>query len=107
MKKPIAFDAYEAIAERFAERVDYYAWNAHYDRPAVLAQLPDVTGRDVLDAGCGPGVYAEEMFARGARVIGVDASPTMLATAQKRLGERVRLFQADLEKPLRDRKSVV
>lgn len=100
MKKPIAFDAYEAIAERFAERVDYYAWNAHYDRPAVLAQLPDVNGLDVLDAGCGPGVYAEEMLARGARVTGIDASPTMLAAAAKRLAGRVPLFETNLEMPL-------
>lgn len=100
MNKPVAFDAYEEMAERFAERVDYYAWNAHYDRPAMLAQLPDVSGRDVLDAGCGPGVYAEELVARGARVIGVDASPTMIALADKRLEGKAKFMVADLDMPL-------
>ncbi len=97
MPKPIAFDEYEALAERFAERVDYYAWNAYYDRPAMLALLPDVRGREVLDAGCGPGVYAEELVARGARVIGVDASPTMIALAEKRLQGRAKFLVVNLE----------
>jgi SAM-dependent methyltransferase len=33
------------------------AANAHYDRPAVLAALGPVSGRQVLDAACGPGLY--------------------------------------------------
>lgn len=100
MNKPIAFDAYEAMAERFAARVDYYAWNAHYDRPAMLALLPDVAGKDILDAGCGPGAYAEEMVARGARVSGIDASPTMIALAEKRLNGRATFQVVNLELPL-------
>ena len=50
--KPIAYDEYEALAEQFAARVDYYAWNAHYDRPAMFGLLRELRGRDVLDAGC-------------------------------------------------------
>lgn len=100
MAKPIAFDQYEAIAERFAERIDYYAWNAYYDRPAMLALLPDVNGRDVLDAGCGPGAYAQELVARGARVVGIDASPTMIALAEKRLNQQARFLVANLDMPL-------
>ncbi|WP_279387450.1 hypothetical protein [Rubrobacter taiwanensis] len=30
-----------------------------YERPATLSLLPDVAGKRVLDAGCGPGVYSE------------------------------------------------
>ena len=100
MPKPIAQDEYEAMAERFAERVDYYAWNAHYDRPAMLALLPEVRARDVLDAGCGPGAYAEELVTRGARVIGVDASPTMVRLAEKRLAGRAKFLVANLDLPL-------
>lgn len=100
MNKPIAYDQYEALAERFDARADYYAWNAYYDRPAMLALLPDVRGREVLDAGCGPGVYAQELVARGARVTGVDASPTMLALAEKRLAGRAKFLNANLDAPL-------
>src|SRR5260370_29360458 len=45
------------------------AYNAHYDRPAVLAALGPVTGRSVLDAACGPGLYLRELLERGAEVL--------------------------------------
>jgi 2-polyprenyl-3-methyl-5-hydroxy-6-metoxy-1,4-benzoquinol methylase len=39
----------------------------------------------VLDAGCGPGIYAEELVARGAEVVGFDASERMVErTAHER-----------------------
>lgn len=41
------------------------AYNAWYDRPAVLALAGDVRGLRVLDAACGPGLYAEQLLARG------------------------------------------
>lgn len=44
-------------------------------RPACLALLGDVTGKRVLDAACGPGLYAAELIGRGARVVGFDHSP--------------------------------
>ncbi|MCZ7544674.1 MAG: hypothetical protein M5R40_14640 [Anaerolineae bacterium] len=42
--QPIARDAYEALAERYAALIDDKAHNAHYERPAMLALLPDVAG---------------------------------------------------------------
>ena len=49
---------------------------------AVLALLPDVHGRTVLDAGCGTGRYLQELKARGAFAIGVDLSAAMLERAR-------------------------
>jgi hypothetical protein len=46
---------YDTIASRYAAGVDDRPFNALYERPATLALLPDVGGRDILDAGCGPG----------------------------------------------------
>jgi SAM-dependent methyltransferase len=42
--------------------------------------------RSVLDLCCGTGLLAEELTARGYRVVGVDASAAMLALARERLG---------------------
>ncbi|HEU5317844.1 MAG TPA: methyltransferase domain-containing protein [Chloroflexota bacterium] len=59
----------------------------------------------VLDAGCGSGRVTElllERLPRG-RVVAVDASPSMLEEAGRRLADvrdRVELVQADLAKPL-------
>jgi 2-polyprenyl-3-methyl-5-hydroxy-6-metoxy-1,4-benzoquinol methylase len=47
-----------------------------------------LAGRRVLDAGCGDGTYAIEAAARGARVVSVDADPSMLRAAEMRARER-------------------
>jgi ubiquinone/menaquinone biosynthesis C-methylase UbiE len=52
----------------------------------VLGLLGDVRGLKVLDAGCGPGLYAEELVAGGAEVVGLDASPEMVRLASQRVG---------------------
>jgi len=63
---------YDEFADEFLQHAGDNLYNAHYDRPACLGLLGDVAGRTVLDAACGPGLYAEELTARGARVIGFD-----------------------------------
>ena len=52
--------------------------------------------RSVLDLGCGTGLLATELTARGYRVVGVDASDAMLARASERLGSQVVLAQMTL-----------
>jgi trans-aconitate methyltransferase len=47
----------------------------------VLALLDARPGESVLDLGCGTGEHAAELTARGARVVGVDADPEMVAVA--------------------------
>jgi hypothetical protein len=47
-------DAYDKMGLSFQQHAADSAYNAHYDRPAVLAALGPVAGRQVLDAACGP-----------------------------------------------------
>lgn len=75
---------YEAIADAYERHAQVRPYNALYDRPAVLALVGDVSGRRVLDAGCGPGLYAEQLVARGAAVVAFDQSPTMVDLARRR-----------------------
>ena len=98
--KPLAFDAYEALAQAYAAAVDTKPHNAYYERPATLSLLPEVEGKRVLDAGCGPGGYSEWLIGRGAEVLAVDASPKMVELARRRLGDAVQVREADLSKPL-------
>jgi SAM-dependent methyltransferase len=77
---------YDRFAEEFLEHATDGFYNAHYDRPACLALLGDVAGKLVLDAGCGPGLYAAELIGRGARVVGFDISPRMVAICRDRVG---------------------
>jgi len=97
--KPIALDAYETLAEAYAAVIDTKPHNAYYERPATLSLLPEVKGKRVLDAGCGPGVYSEWLIEHGAEVVAVDASPKMIELAKQRLGTMADVRQADLSKP--------
>lgn len=54
-------------------------------RSVLLDWLPqDLTGRRILDAGCGTGALSIEAARRGADVIAVDISPTLISLAQER-----------------------
>ncbi len=48
---------------------------------AVLERLVPLSGRDVVDIGCGGGVLVRALAARGARVTGVEISESQLAAA--------------------------
>lgn len=99
---PLALGPYEELAEAYAARVDTKPHNAYYDRPATLSLLPPagVQGRRVLDAGCGPGAYAQWLVDHGAEVVAIDVSPRMVGLARRRLGDRVTVVQADFSRPL-------
>ena len=74
-------------------------------RSTLLSWLPDdLSGQRVLDAGCGTGALAVEAARRGAEVIGIDLSPTLVALAAERLptdlGQgSVRLMAGDMLDP--------
>jgi len=91
---------YERFAEEYAAHATAGAYNALYDRPAVLSLAGDVSGATVLDAGCGPGLYAQALIERGARVIGFDQSPAVVALARERVGSAADLRVHDLAEPL-------
>jgi SAM-dependent methyltransferase len=97
---PIAQRAYDALADAYAELVDTKPHNAYYERPATLSLLPDVVGKRVLDAGCGPGVYAEWLADRGAEVVAFDANPKMVELARERLGDKAQVLEANLDHSL-------
>ena len=90
---------YEPFAQEYAAHAADSAFNAYYDRPALLALAGDVAGRTVLDAACGPGLYAEELVRRGARVVGCDQSPTLVDLARSR-APQADLRVHDLADPL-------
>jgi hypothetical protein len=50
---------YEVFADEFLDQALDGFYNAHYDRPVCLELLGTVAGRRVLDATCGPGLYAD------------------------------------------------
>lgn len=65
-------------------------------RHTLLSWLPhDLRGRRVLDAGCGTGALAMEAARRGAQVVAIDLSPTLVDLARERTqAERTAVEQA-------------
>ena len=99
---PIGLEAYERIADAYAARLDTKPHNAYYERPALLALLPNVQRLRILDLGCGPGLYAERLLEAGAaHITAIDVSPRMVALAQARLPSvRTDIRLTDAREPL-------
>ena len=91
---------YDEMASVYEAHAADSPYNAHYDRPAVLALAGQVRGLRVLDAGSGPGLYAEELLARGADVVAIDSSEVMVELARKRIGMDAEVLRTDLNEPL-------
>ena len=89
-------------------REGYDRWAAQYDTYVNSTVAIDdlhfptlwagVTGRDVLEIGCGTGRHTLRLAGQGNRVTGLDLSPGMLAIARDKLKtyEEVRLVEADV-----------
>lgn len=60
-------------------------------RDLLLSHLPpDLSGHRILDAGCGAGQMTAELAARGADVVAVDISPSLVEIAENRLPSHLR-----------------
>ncbi|MFD6160014.1 class I SAM-dependent methyltransferase [Nocardia sp. NPDC060256] len=74
------FDTLGDIYQRSATELPF---REHLERYSMHRVVGDVTGLDVLDLGCGSGLYARRYAEAGAAsVAGVDISEGMLATAR-------------------------
>jgi len=91
---------YDAMAAEYAADNDDGAYNAYYERPATIALLGDVAGKDVLEVGAGAGPLTEYLVEHGARVTASDVSAEMVKLAQARVGDRATFVVANIAEPL-------
>jgi arsenite methyltransferase len=91
-----------AFDEKLAEQMEvvYRSGDVLRRRRLVYEALGAAPGERILDVGCGPGFYASELLDQvgpEGSVVGVDASPQMLAVAAHRCEGRpnVSFHQAD------------
>lgn len=90
---PAFFDGYSRLREKPDNANDLF------ETPALLSLLPDLSGKAVLDLGCGMGGHCAEFIRRGAaRVVGVDISEKMLAAARTENGHpRIEYLRLPME----------
>jgi SAM-dependent methyltransferase len=77
--------SYDAVAEQYARQIGHELAGKPVDR-ALYALFAELVGADgtVADVGCGPGHVADHLASLGLTVLGVDASPGMIAVARRR-----------------------
>ncbi|MFB9215082.1 malonyl-ACP O-methyltransferase BioC [Vibrio sinaloensis] len=91
-----------AIADAFGKAAATYDAHAAFQRDVghrLLDFIPlDLTGRTVLDLGCGTGYFSQVLQQRGAKVMCVDLSAEMLKAAKSRCGtDNMTYQQGDAE----------
>jgi SAM-dependent methyltransferase len=93
---------YDPIADVFLAHIARpVSWNNLYERPNMLARLPELKGKNVLDIGCSSGFYSEYALGKGASVTGIDISKVLINKLKTRLKSPVlRFFCADISQPM-------
>jgi ubiquinone/menaquinone biosynthesis C-methylase UbiE len=80
-------DWYNKNAHTYAKHVTNPAdspYHAYYEKPAIRAELPDVTGYSVLSLGCGSGLDSQYLKEQGTvRSVGVDISEKLIEIAKR------------------------
>jgi SAM-dependent methyltransferase len=92
-----AEQAYEAVApvyDDFTAHHDYELWLGNL---LPKLRLHGLSGRRLLDVGCGTGKSFLPMLERGWEVTACDISPAMLELARSKVGTAVQLSVADMQ----------
>ena len=97
--------AYDPIADWYAAQVRSGSLRRFHDNLArrLLEMAGDVSGKRVLDAGCGEGHVARLFASHGAEVVAVDISPRLLHLARSLEAQdphEIEFIEADLAKGL-------
>lgn len=93
--------AYDALAPVWSATTDDGPFNGALERPSLRSLVPrPLSGRRILDAGCGTGAQAEWLLSEGAEVTGMDLSPRMVEEARRRCKGRADFLVADLAEPV-------
>ncbi|MFC8075609.1 class I SAM-dependent methyltransferase [Streptomyces sp. NPDC057307] len=85
MKEADVESQFDTAVAAYEHSVEEMPFREHIEAYSVFRAVGGVTGRDVLDLGCGSGAYVRRLRHEGAaRVVGVDESTAMVEYARRR-----------------------
>lgn len=94
---------YTSFAKQYDHAVQDNIYNAHFERPSLQAMLDDIQDKDVLDLGCGSGVYAQYLLEQGAaKITCIDYSQDMVNIVKSKFGSRINAYVADLSQGVKE-----
>lgn len=69
----------------YLKTADNFGWGPTHPMPQYKIDelLPLVTGNNILDVGCGPGTFVNELTQRGFNATGIDLTPKFISFARK------------------------
>jgi SAM-dependent methyltransferase len=76
-------ELYAAHAARYVEMIRKKQVYLDYERPMIRELARDISGKDVLDMGCGPGAHLPWLTEKAALVTAVDASEEFLQIVRR------------------------
>lgn len=83
MKKDSSTMSWNSISEEWCEIAPVNVTRQHFIMPYMLRLLADVSGKKILDLGCGEGGYARELRRRNAKVVAIDCAEYSVRHAEK------------------------
>lgn len=92
---PGAEIAYEAIAPVYDDFTAHHNYDAWLKELLTYLERQGLTGRRLLDVGCGTGKSFIPMLEWGWEVTAADISPAMVELARRKVGDRAELMVAD------------
>lgn len=88
---------YSEYALQYDHVIQDNVYNAHLERPSLQSLLSPVSGLDILDLGCGSGVYAQYFIQQKVKSITcIDFSREMIALVKEKFGRKVTAYVQDL-----------
>lgn len=98
-------ELYSKYAKKYDLAVQNNIYNAHLERPSLQSMLNDLSGLNVLDLGCGSGIYTQYLLEKNAAVTSIDISEEMVNIVNKKFVKKVKAYAQDLSNGLPDEKS--
>lgn len=87
MKHDSSTIAWNAMGDEWFELAQTGESRIHFIMPNMLKFMGDVSGKKILDLGCGEGGYSRELTKRGAKLVSIDCSVKAIEYAQKLAAE--------------------